>query len=236
MLTSEATFMIDYGVDMTIIAVSSAVSFISQVAGEPFVLQVGAARESWLKWLLPSLVQTVVSLASIAAGVWIAHWSFTETSSRNRAEWQRDQLRAEWKELLVKTAGIEHRIPVLVTGVPNHSGLEQAILDVIPQLRGTIFVYPYLQSSGFIEKWFSLLEYISGRFATNTGVYRSIATGTLGEPTSASDLERWHNLSTEAEVEVRKQFHALLNELRMLAHQSIEGSEVERKTADPARS
>jgi hypothetical protein len=70
-----------------------------------------AAPDSWVKWLLPTIVQTVVSLASITAGVLIAVVSFRKNKKteheqwlRNQKagheQWIRDQKKAEWRELL----------------------------------------------------------------------------------------------------------------------------------------
>jgi hypothetical protein len=87
---------------------------LDQIEQAPIVIQFPqVAPESWLKWLLPTIIQTVVSLASILAGVGIAVWSFRRNRQseheqwvRNQRagheEWIRDQKRAEWRELLDK--------------------------------------------------------------------------------------------------------------------------------------
>jgi hypothetical protein len=70
-----------------------------------------AAPESWMRWLLPTIIQTVVSLASIGAGVGIAVWSFRRNreSEQNQwvrnqraahIQWIRDQRKAEWGALI----------------------------------------------------------------------------------------------------------------------------------------
>ncbi len=88
---------------MVLHATTSAILFFTPASPVPVVVQLvqKSEPESWLKWLLPTVVQTVVSLASIAAGVLIAWRSFLATSERDHARWALDQKRAEWRELLI---------------------------------------------------------------------------------------------------------------------------------------
>jgi hypothetical protein len=172
-------------------------------------------------WLMP-IIQTVVSLASITAGVCIAVASFRANKRAEHEQWIRDQKRAEWRELLIKIAEIEHEIPILVTGLPDHQKLEPIVLSILPPLRGTLFVYSTLESSGFIAKWELFVQYVSGRFMSTTRINRSVQTGTLGDPVSLDDIERWNDMSTKEEIEVRNRLHTLLGELRDLAHRSLE--------------
>jgi len=69
------------------------------------------STESWVKWLLPTIVQTVVSLVSITAGVSIALWSFREASKKEHRAWVMDQKTAEWKGLLARAAEMDNVIP-----------------------------------------------------------------------------------------------------------------------------
>src|SRR5271157_2009654 len=129
---------------MILHAVSMVAVFVNQQAFEPIVLQcVSAEPDSWLKWLLPTIVQTVVSLASITAGVAIADWSFRKNRQseheqwvRNQQagheQWIRDQSKAEWKELMSSIADIEHHIPIIITGMPDHKNLESIVLGILP--------------------------------------------------------------------------------------------------------
>jgi len=74
---------------------------LGQTAQTPVVVQIQqTATESWVKWLLPTVIQTIVSLASITAGVWIAVASFRANSRKEHAQWILDQKKAEWRELL----------------------------------------------------------------------------------------------------------------------------------------
>jgi hypothetical protein len=86
----------------------------SQTSSAPIVVQLvqKTEPESWLKWLLPAIIQTVVSLLSIAAGVTIAWRSFHATSEKDHKRWLLDQKKAEWKELLKKASEIQRVLPV----------------------------------------------------------------------------------------------------------------------------
>jgi hypothetical protein len=218
---------------MMLCAAVTAAFLVDQVAQAPVAVQcVQAAPEPTLKWLLPTLVQTVVSLVSIGVGVGIAVWSFRRNRQSEHEQWERnqtaeheqwirDESRAEWKLLLAKIAEIEHAIPILITGVPDHRTLKAMVLSVLPQLRGTIFIYSTLEDSGFISEWESFVQYISGRFMLHTETNRSVQTGTLGDPVFPEDRVRWRGLSTKEEIEVRDKFHAFVGKLRGLAHKSL---------------
>jgi len=65
--------------------------------GVQVVLQ--RAPDPWWKWLLPTVVQTVISLLSIGAGVAIAVWSFRRNRETEHVQWARDQKRAEWQKI-----------------------------------------------------------------------------------------------------------------------------------------
>jgi hypothetical protein len=111
---------------MILHAASMAALFLDQTAQAQSAVQcVQAASEPTLKWLLPTIVQTVVSLASISAGVLIAVWSFKKNRQLEHEQWfrdqkvgheqwVRDQKKEEWKELLKKAAEIER----VLTSVP----------------------------------------------------------------------------------------------------------------------
>jgi hypothetical protein len=97
---------------MILHAASIAAFFASQTPQARCVVQcASAAPDSWLKWLLPTIVQTVISLASITAGVLIAvwsfrktkeltEWSFRATSERDHERWILDQKKSEWRKIL----------------------------------------------------------------------------------------------------------------------------------------
>lgn len=83
-------------------------SLVNQAAQTPLVVQCPQVPpDPWWKWLLPTIVQTVVSLLSIGAGVAIAVWSFRRNIRTEHEQWLRDQKRNEWRELLRSTAEIQ---------------------------------------------------------------------------------------------------------------------------------
>lgn len=91
-------------------------TFVDQMQQGPVVVQCAQATpESWVKSLLPTFVQTVVSLASITAGVWIALWSFRASGKREHERWVLDQKKAEWREILEAIKVCEDYLPI--TGV-----------------------------------------------------------------------------------------------------------------------
>jgi heme/copper-type cytochrome/quinol oxidase subunit 2 len=73
-----------------------------------------AAPETWVKWLLPTIVQTVVGLLSIVAGVTIAVWSFRRNRQTEHEQWVRDQELEEWRELISAVASVEDLIPIWI--------------------------------------------------------------------------------------------------------------------------
>ncbi|MFP5277240.1 MAG: hypothetical protein ACLGPM_08990 [Acidobacteriota bacterium] len=196
---------------------SFAAVFVYQAAQPPVVIQLQAPPDPWWKWLL----QFCLSGVPVGGGVLVAWMAFQWTKKKEHEQWIRDRSEAEWKDLVQRVAKIEHEIPVIIKGLPDHQGLEAAIMCVLPELRGTLFVYSVLESSGYIEKWQELLRYASGRFLLMTGTNRAVQTGTLGEPVSLEDRERWDKIGSHEEVKIRTQFHELVAELRALAHANL---------------
>jgi len=97
---------------MILHAVSMAAVFVDAVQQAPSAANcVPFAPEPTLRWLLPTIVQTVVSLLSIFAGVLIAvrsfrankrteHEQWVRNQEAGHEQWIRDQKKAEWRELL----------------------------------------------------------------------------------------------------------------------------------------
>jgi hypothetical protein len=73
---------------------------VQQVKQTPITVQLTPPPDPWWRWLLPTIVQTVISLASISAGVLIAIWSFRANRKTEHEQWVRDEKKAEWRELL----------------------------------------------------------------------------------------------------------------------------------------
>jgi hypothetical protein len=87
---------------MILHAASIAAFFVDRLAQAPVQIQCvqQSTPESWVKWLLPTIVQTVISLLSIFAGVAIAVRSFQANRKTEHEQWVRDQKKAEWKEIV----------------------------------------------------------------------------------------------------------------------------------------
>jgi hypothetical protein len=134
--------------------------FADQATQAPVVAQCPqAAPESWVKWLLPAIVQTVVSLISIAAGVGIAVWSFRRNRQTEHEQWVRDQKLGEWRELISAVASVEDLIPILIDEKLDLDALKQAILRVVPYLRNRLFINKELQKIPFGDEWEELLKF-----------------------------------------------------------------------------
>jgi hypothetical protein len=95
---------------MILHAASIAALFVDQLSKASVQVQCvqQATPEPMLKWLLPTIVQTVVSLASITAGVCIAVASFRANKKTEHEQWVRDQKKAEWSALLRGVANVFH--------------------------------------------------------------------------------------------------------------------------------
>jgi hypothetical protein len=111
---------------MILHAASIAAFFVDQLVQAPVQIQCvqQSTPESWLKWLLPTIVQTVVSLLSIFAGVGIAVRSFRANKKAEHDQWVRNQQagheqwvldhkKAEWAELLASIRDCEDSLPLV---------------------------------------------------------------------------------------------------------------------------
>jgi hypothetical protein len=110
----------------------------------PVVNCPASEQESWVKWLLPTIVQTVISLAAIGSGVWIAHWSFVKNRDQEQKQWERnqkathdqwlrDQKKNEWSNLLRCIADVQ-RILIPSDETPEHNA-EQIARELHPAIR-----------------------------------------------------------------------------------------------------
>ena len=120
---------------MILHAASMAALFVDQLAQAPVQIQCvqQSTPESWLKWLLPTIVQTIVSLLSIFAGVCIAVRSFRANKTSEHEQWIRAQKKEEWKDLLAQIAEIEHEIPIAFSTVADHTNLKPVVLGFLPR-------------------------------------------------------------------------------------------------------
>jgi hypothetical protein len=141
---------------MILHAVSVAAVFVDQLAQAQTPVQiqcVQAAPEPTLKWLLPTIVQTLISLVSIGVGVGIAVWSFRKNRQSEHEQWIRDQKKCEWKELLQTASGIEAVIPAVAKIQERYDLVSECLPQRIAQLQAVrascVFLseFLYLQES-----------------------------------------------------------------------------------------
>ncbi|MFZ1084118.1 MAG: hypothetical protein WAN35_04035 [Terracidiphilus sp.] len=142
---------------MILHAASIAAFYVDQLAQAPVQIQCvqQTAPESWLKELLPTIVQTVVSLLSIFAGVGIAVRSFRANKKSEHEQWIRnqkagheqwilDQRKSEWKELLMTVSGIETVIPAVSKIQDRYDSVSKCLPQRIAQLlavrAGSVFL------------------------------------------------------------------------------------------------
>jgi hypothetical protein len=201
--------------------------FVDQMAQAPVVVNCAqVVPEPQWKWWVSALAPWVGPLLSGMVSIYVAWRVFGWQNKKDRKQWILDQKKAEWKELISEIAKIEVQIPVVITGIPDHKDLESIVLGILPLLRGMIFIYPSLKSSGFIAKWESYVGYVSGKFSMITNTNRSVQTGMLGgDPVTMEDRFRWRKLSTDEETKVRRDLWTYLEELRDLAYKSFEMKE-----------
>ncbi|MGA2205322.1 MAG: hypothetical protein ABSG10_01200 [Terracidiphilus sp.] len=156
-------------------AASIVAFFVNSAATSPVQIQCAQqpAPESWVKWLLPALVQTIVSLASIGAGVAIAVWSFRKnrqseheqwvrTQRAAHEEWTRDQKRIEWKGILQVVSEIEIAIPAVSRIQERYDLISKNLPAMIAQLLGALGSCVFIRESIDREESRGVLE----RFAT----------------------------------------------------------------------
>lgn len=124
------------------------------------------APESWLKWLLPTVVQTVVSLLSIGAGVSIAVWSFRRNRQSEHEQWVRDQKRAEWRDVLKVTAEMESTIPAVSGIQERYDSVSKCLPPMVARLLsargGCVFISEVLDQQDLVELFDSFVRSCAG--------------------------------------------------------------------------
>ena len=131
---------------MILHAASFAAIFVDQLSQAPGHIQCmqQTAPESWVKWLLPTIVQTIVSLASITAGVCIAVASFRANKKTEHEQWIRDQKKAEWNELLRSVAEFGNIVPVVIAGHADYEEIAKRLVIAIQKLEERYATSPFL--------------------------------------------------------------------------------------------
>ncbi len=177
---------------LSVRCVAAVSSLIAQSSAQAQGIQT-AARENWVRWLLPTVVQTVVSLASIMAGVWIALWSFGATSKRDRERWLLDQKKAEWRELLASLYRIgEQYLP------PHRKGeLTDTIIDRVHAAHRAL--------DGITMQYVFISDPLSGVRAQIGELTKQLGEG--------ADLLRQAQFSRRGETAVEREYNTLRDAL-----------------------
>jgi hypothetical protein len=182
---------------MILHAVSMIAVLVDQAQQAKCVVQcVPTEPESWVKWLLPTIVQTIVSLASITAGVLIAIWSFRKNRQSEHEQWERnqragheqwvrDQKKAEWSALLRSIADVFH-----ITNFTTLNGwngkianriateLEQALEEISIACANCIFLDNFrlnYEGDKKIEEFIKETQLQAQILKGNLGLFESIA-------------------------------------------------------------
>ncbi len=206
--------------------VASMALLVSSVAQAPAVVQCAQSTpESWLKGLLPTIVQTVVSLASITAGVLIAVWSFrknrqTENEQwiRNQKaahdQWVRDQKVVEWKDLIELAGEYERLMPA---GKPGSSTVNAVRNDILPlcdriahSSARALAISPVLSINGIRSMIFQIVQEADNAI----GRIDAFSQSTIGEQ---------NRLGTPLDnaMAIRTRFEELHSKLISLARQDL---------------
>ena len=178
--------------------------------------------ESVFKWWFPTLIQTILSLGSISAGVAIAVWSFRKNSTKEHLHWTRDQKKAEWKDLLSQIAAIEEQLPMIVTGVRQYSGLEAAVLKIVPALDNTLFIRRSLEESGFVDRWLSFVAYVSNVFVSAVQTDNEITRQAFAGEVDWEAQERFSRDRMQEEGRIRQKLVEIMADLRATARKDLD--------------
>jgi hypothetical protein len=166
------------------------------------------------------IVQTVVSLLSIAAGVGIAVWSFRRNRQTEHEQWVRDQKLGEWRELISAVASVEDLIPILIDERLDLDALKQAILRVVPYLRNRLFINKELQEIRFGDEWKELLKFALSdlRNAKN-----SLDNARAHSATNMTDtkIESAYQELKEAKIEIRNRYGKLQEKLQQTSRKCL---------------
>jgi hypothetical protein len=123
-------------------------------------------HESWMKSMLPTIIQTSISLASIGAGVGIAVWSFRKNRQSEQKQWARnqktehqhwirDQAKAEWSAVLSCLTTAEMKLPHVIHNVEwltMSDGMLQDLRNILPVMRNAVFISDVLEQEKVIER------------------------------------------------------------------------------------
>jgi len=192
--------------------------FADQATQAPVVVQCPqAAPEWWVKWLLPT---SVVGLLSIAAGVGIAVWSFWRNRRTEHEQWVRDQKLGEWRELISAVASVEDLIPIKIDEKLDLDALKQAILHVVPYLRNRLFINKDLQEIRFGDEWNELLKFA---LSDLPNAQHSLDYARAHSATNMTDtkIESAYQELKEAKIEIRNRYGKLQEKLQQTSRKCL---------------
>lgn len=199
--------------------------FMSQSTQTPqqiqYVLQ--TSPEPWEKWLLPTIIQTVISLASIVAGVGIAFWSFRKNRENEEKQWERNQRAAreqwirdkkkeEWQKLIIQAARIEQHMPSVAIGgdlirAVKGGELEDHLRHFTQATLECVFAAGVLEEGGVYERLVNLQQAkekaiidmgayeLSPAEAHSRGLPRPLEIAQIFQTELAAILREVHNLA-----------------------------------------
>jgi hypothetical protein len=130
-------------------------------ASPQFQVVMQQPSDPWWKWLLPTVVQTIVSLLSIAAGVLIAVWSFRTNRKTEHEQWIRDQKKAEWSMILTHLSAADVKLPHVFKNTEWKSLRAEvlpALREVLPAMRNALFLSERLKNDDLAEKYKKFLS------------------------------------------------------------------------------
>ncbi|MFZ0913517.1 MAG: hypothetical protein WBQ76_10075 [Candidatus Korobacteraceae bacterium] len=167
------------------------------------------------------MVQTVVSLLSIAAGVGIAVWSFRRNRQTEHEQWVRDKELEEWRELISAVASVEDLIPILIDEELDLDALKQAILRVVPYLRNRLFISKELQEIRFGEEWSNeLLEFALSDLRNARNSLDYARTHSTTNMTDTKIESAYQELKT-AKIEIRNRYGKLQEKLQQTSRKCL---------------
>jgi hypothetical protein len=145
---------------MILHTVSMVAVLVDQVAQAPIVVECAqAASDPWWKWPL----QFALSVVPVAGGVLVAWMAFRWTSSKERSQWVRDQKKSDWRELLRKSAEVQHVLRVVNT--PNKERIEKIVEQLKPAVHelsvsgaSCVFLRAFFADQANREKFYSFIR------------------------------------------------------------------------------
>jgi hypothetical protein len=221
---------------MILHAASIAAFFVDQLTQAPVQIQCvqQSTTESWLKWLLPTIVQTVIGLSSITAAVVISvrsfrrnreaeHEQWLRNQKAGHEQWVRDQKKAEWGTILSYLTVADVKLPHVFDNSKWPTmcdGMLQDLRNVLPAMRNTIFIADVLDNDKVIDSFkvfvndaaekIEKIKNANESFDNSTGTAKYLA-GMTGGEISAQDAEIELQLKSKYFDDRKNTYHELFD-------------------------